>query len=213
MDVQSEAEARALDARCRSPTSTSSRTTVERLRKLPPDAQADCIARYARRDLPNLLRCCLAAGVKADTRWGVDGIPVLCLAAGYGSTRALNALLDGCANVALADKKGWTAAHCAAFKGHAHALQALLAACASKEIKTESGATPRSGATPLQLAAQEGHTECCSLLQTHNGAAEEPVLRQTVAAAGDNRRNSLLRVFHVPEGGGPRGAAGRSKCL
>ena len=202
MDVQSEAEARALDARCRSPTSTFSRTTVEKLRKLPPDAQADCIARYARRDLPNLLRCSLAAGVKADTCWGVDGIPVLCLAAGYGSTRALNALLDGCANVALADKKGWTAAHCAAFKGHAPALQALLAAGASTE------ATQQSGATPLHLAAQEGHTECCSLLQTHNGTTEEPVLRPP---AGENRRNSLLRVFHVPEGGGR--AAGRSKRL
>jgi len=84
---------------------------------------------------------------------------VLCIAAQNGSERALKALLDGRANLALADKKGMTAAHWAALKGRIACLRLLIDAGAQLEAKTSSG-----GFTPLHLAAQEGHAECCSLL-------------------------------------------------
>jgi len=108
MDWQSEAEDRALDARCCLPTSPASRTAVVKLRALPPAGQALCIRNYALCDLPHLVRCSLEAGV--DTRWGELDVPVLSIAAHEGSERALKALLDGRANLALADKKLWTAA-------------------------------------------------------------------------------------------------------
>ena len=61
MDLQSDAEFRALDARCRLPTSPASRTAVIKLRALPPDRQAYCIVNYAECDLPHLVRCSLLA--------------------------------------------------------------------------------------------------------------------------------------------------------
>jgi len=159
MDSQSQGEMRALDAQCRAPASSPSRTAVVKLKALPAAGQTHCIARYAQLDLPHLVRCALAAGVSADARWGEDDTPVLCLAAERGSSRALQALLDGRANVALSNKKGWTAAHKAAFYGHAPCLRLLLAAGgAPKEAKTNQGSMP------LHLAAQEGHAECCSVL-------------------------------------------------
>jgi len=61
MERQSEAENCALDARCRLPTSPASRTAVVKLRALPPDRHAFCIALYALCDLPHLVRCAVDA--------------------------------------------------------------------------------------------------------------------------------------------------------
>ena len=61
MDRLSEAEERALDARCRLPSSPASRTAVVKLRALAPDSQTFCIAGYAEYDLPHLVCCSLEA--------------------------------------------------------------------------------------------------------------------------------------------------------
>jgi hypothetical protein len=61
MDRQSEAEERALDARCRLPTSPASRTAVVRQRALPAASQARCIVNYAMCDLPHLVRWSVTA--------------------------------------------------------------------------------------------------------------------------------------------------------
>jgi len=98
-------------------------------------------------------------GISADTRWGEYDTPVLCIAAAKGSERVLKALLDGRANHSLANNKGMTAAHHAAGFGRIACLRLLVDAGALLELKTNSG-----GCTPLLLAAQEGHAECCSLL-------------------------------------------------
>ena len=66
MDRQSEAEDRALDARCRLPTSPASRTAVVELRALPPDRQTYCIVLYAQCDLPHLVRCAVEAVRSSD---------------------------------------------------------------------------------------------------------------------------------------------------
>jgi len=158
MDRLSEAETRALDARCRLPASPASRSSVAKLRALSPASQAQCFAGYAQCDLPHLVRCALDAGVSADVRCGEGDTPVLCFAVQSGSERALKALLDARANVALVDKKGWTAAHHAVCGGHAVCLRLLIDAGANRETKA------LGGATPLLYAAQVGQAECCSLL-------------------------------------------------
>ena len=61
MNRQSEAENRALDARCRLPTSPASRTAVVRLRALSSFSQGMCLWNYAECDLPHLVRCALEA--------------------------------------------------------------------------------------------------------------------------------------------------------
>jgi len=160
MERHSENEDRVWESQCRLPTTVRSLSAVRKLRAMPPDAQTYCIAKYALRNLPHLLRCALTAGVSPDTRWGENDTPVLCLAAERGNDRALEALLVGRANVALADSKGLTAAHWAAYNGHASALRLLLDAGAPKDAKEGDEWTP------LHLAAQEGHAECCLLLIT-----------------------------------------------
>ena len=166
MEYHSEYEDRLWESQCRLPSTVRSRSAVSKLRAMPPDAQTHCIAKYALRNQPHLLRCALTAGVSPDTRWGVDNSPVLCIATECGSKHALEALLVGCANVALANKKGWTAAHSASYFGHAPCLRLLLDAGAPKDAKTEQGATP------LHLASLEGHAECCSLLIASGCAAD-----------------------------------------
>jgi len=99
-----------------------------------------------------------AQGISADTRWGESDMPVLCIAAQEGSEPALEALLDGHANLALTDNKGWTAAHQSAACGRTNCLRLLIDAGAQLEAKANGGFTP------LLLAAQLGHAECCSLL-------------------------------------------------
>jgi ankyrin repeat protein len=83
---------------------------------------------------------------------------VLSLAAAYGSERALKALLDGHANHALTGKRGRTAVHEAAHCGRTGCLRLLFDAGAELDAKSNNGFAP------LNLAAQEGHAECCSLL-------------------------------------------------
>jgi len=83
---------------------------------------------------------------------------VLCFAARNGSERALKALLDGRANLALADKKGMTAAHLAAYFGRTGCLRLLVDAGAELEAQANGGFRLLHG------AAQQGHAECCSLL-------------------------------------------------
>jgi len=106
MDQMSEAEVRALDARCRLPTSPAARTAVVRLRALPPASQAQCIVNYAKCDLPHLVCCALVAGLSADTRWGETDAPVLSFAAALGSVTSAEGA-TGRPREPLADGQVW----------------------------------------------------------------------------------------------------------
>ena len=86
-------------------TSTHSRRAVIRLAAMPLNAKACCITRYAYRDLGNLVRCALAAGIHIGRHWGEHNAPVLCIAAEWGSVRALRALLAGGAHHSLEDAR------------------------------------------------------------------------------------------------------------
>jgi len=109
-----EAEARALDARCGRAASFATRRTVAKLKAVPPDQQVAFLGLYTEWDLENLIRCALAAQISCNSRIG--DTPILCYAAKEGRARALKALLDGGANVKLVDTLGCTALHWAAGK-------------------------------------------------------------------------------------------------
>jgi ankyrin repeat protein len=162
---QTEAEFRVKEALCVSPNSQASRVAVADLKALLPD-QAAFLNYFAQWDMANLARCALAANISADACAGEDDTPVLSVAAQSGSVRVLRVLLDGGANVKLADKKGWTAAHRASYFCQAEYLRILLAAGAEKEAKDERGFTP------LHFAAQEGHAEVVEVLLSAGCAAD-----------------------------------------
>jgi ankyrin repeat protein len=155
---RTEAELRVKEALCVSPNSQASLNTVANLKALLPADQAGLLNNFAQWDLANLARCALAANISADACAGEDDAPVLSVAARRGSLRVLKVLLDGGANVKLADKKGQTAAHAASYFGHAECLRILLAAGTDKEAKH------KRGITPLHWAAQQGHVEVVEVL-------------------------------------------------
>jgi ankyrin repeat protein len=155
---RTEAELRVKEALCVSPNSQASLNAVAELKALPPAEQTVFSFDFALWDLANLARCALAAKISADTCAGEDYMPVLSVAAQRGSVRVLRVLLEGGANVKLADKRGWTAAHEASYFGHAECLHILVAAGADKEAKDERGNTP------LHFAAHEGHAEVVEVL-------------------------------------------------
>jgi ankyrin repeat protein len=155
---RTEAELRVKEALCVSPNSQASLNAVAELKALPPADQAGYLSAFAQADLANLARCALAAKISADACAGEDDKPVLSVAARHGSLRVLRVLLDGGANVKLADKRGRTAAHQACYFGHAECLRILLASGADKEAKEEHGDTP------LHFAAQEGRAEVVEVL-------------------------------------------------
>jgi len=168
---------------------------VVKLRALAPASQVHCIVNNALCDLPHLVRCALEAGVSADTRCYEDDTPVLSFAAQSGSEHALKALLDGRANHALVDKKGWTAAHDSAYEGHTGCLRLLIDAGAQLTAVNDAGYLH------LHLAAQEGHAECCSLLLSRGsdanarttGLGETPLM-----AATGHKLMACVRVL-LPE--------------
>ena len=117
MEHLGEAELRALEPTLGSASSPASRRAVVQLARMPPEIKENRLVGFALWDLGNLVRCALAAGTPADARWGEHDMPVLCIAAHEGDARSLKALLTGGADVRMADKKGCTALHWAAWKG------------------------------------------------------------------------------------------------
>jgi ankyrin repeat protein len=207
---QTEAEYRVKEALCASPNSQASLVAVAELKALPPADQAAYFRKVALWDLANLARCALAANVSADACAGENNTPVLSVAAKSGSLRVLKVLLDGGANVKLADKEGWTAAHQASYSGQAKCLRILLAAGVVKEAKEIYGLTP------MHLAAQEGHAECLRILlaagaekeakeerggtplhwAAHKGHAEVVVVLLSAGCAVDARNNEQATPLH-----------------
>jgi len=135
MEQQTEAQARALEPTLGNAASPVSRRAVVLLARLPPEIKENRLACYSQWDLGNLVRCALASGASANSRWGECDAPVLCLAAEEGSARSLKALLTGGADVRLADKDGDTALHWAARKGDKACITLLLEAGAPLEAK------------------------------------------------------------------------------
>jgi len=132
----SKAQARSLELSLGYVASPASRRAVAQLAMLPPELKENRLVGFALWDLGNLVRCALAAGTPADARWGEHDMPVLCIAAHEGDARSLKALLTGGADVRMADKKGCTALHWAAWKGDTACIALLLEAGAPLEVKT-----------------------------------------------------------------------------
>jgi ankyrin repeat protein len=160
MSLAYEAALRSLDPECAVPNSGASRRIVAELAAQPLAFRTSYLRQSARLGLGNLVRCALEAGVSPDTtsRDETGSTPLLVLAAQYGVTRTLKALLSGGANKELADKNGVTALSWAACFGHLSCLQALLDAGALANVQDTLGNTP------LTYAVANKHVECARAL-------------------------------------------------
>jgi Ankyrin repeats (3 copies)/Ankyrin repeats (many copies) len=111
-------------------------------------------------DLGELVRSGLATGLPACTRlWERAARPLLNLAARHGATHAMQSLLAGGARVSLADAKGVTALHTAAWQGHLDCVHILLAARADPNAVNQVV-----GNTPLMDAVVHHHVDCVRAL-------------------------------------------------
>jgi hypothetical protein len=140
MESLSEAQLRALEPTLDSAALPASRRAVRSLAALQPAIKENQLVCYVQWDLGNLVRCALAAGAPANTRFGVHHSPVLCYAAQRHAARSLKALLTGGADVRLADKNGSTALHRASQKGDTACISLLLEAGAPLEAKSRCAA-------------------------------------------------------------------------
>jgi len=143
MEYLSEAQLRALEPTLGRATSPASHRAVRSLAALQPATRDNQLGYYSQWDLGNLVRCALAAGAPANTRFGEHDMPVLCHAAAQGAARSLKALLTGGADARLADKQGYTALHWAGQEGYTACISLLLDAGAPLEAKNRCAARHR----------------------------------------------------------------------
>ena len=154
-----EAEFRALDRKCADPNSIVSKRIVRQLAAESLEYKEMILNNSCIWGLGNLVRCALEAQVSPDLMVGeTRGTPVLVLAATYGATPALKALLAGGANIELPDTHDVTALAAAAGWGHLTSVQLLLNAGAN------ANARDRVGNTPLMVSVVNKHVECARAL-------------------------------------------------
>ena len=128
------------------------------LSKLPLATRKSYLLNAVIDDLANIVRCVLQE-VSADARFGgASKTTALCVAAEYGSERALKVLLDGGANHALADAKGAKALGKAAREGYLSCVRLLVDAGADAKV------SDFLGSTPLMDAVMGKHVDCARVL-------------------------------------------------
>lgn len=88
-----------------------------------------------------------------------NGSTPLMMAATFGHPQVVTVLLNKGANVSITVDDGATALHCSAQGGYLAATKLLVKASANLEAKLNT-----TGYTPLQLAAQYGHSEIMGVL-------------------------------------------------
>jgi ankyrin repeat protein len=188
-----EAAFRALDRKCADPDSVASKRTVRQLAAESLDYKEVFLNNSTMWGHGNLVRCALEAGVSPDTTSEEEtgSTPVLVVAAQYGATASMKALLTGGANMELADIYGSTALTMAAKNGHLSCVQLLLDAGANANTQDWLGNTPLIyavlrkqvecarallPASELALTNRMGHTALHSAVNTASEACFELLL-------------------------------------
>ncbi|KAG2501154.1 hypothetical protein HYH03_000969 [Edaphochlamys debaryana] len=108
-------------------------------------------------DVTAVRRILLTGAAHVDER-NTDGWTPLALAAFFGHTEAVGALLGAGADTEAANTNGDTPLNWAAHEGHTEAVNVLLAAGANIQAAT------KSGWTPLHCAAWKGHPQAAKAL-------------------------------------------------
>lgn len=155
MEYQSEAQVRALDARCRDAASPASRRAVRELRAMAPATQTLCAAKYALSDCENLVRCALDGGVSVESRF--KGMPLLCIASRSGALRTQRTLLAGGADANARSYLGNTALMEAIIEKHYECARALIDV-------SDLAITSLDGQNALHVCINTGNEECFDLL-------------------------------------------------
>jgi ankyrin repeat protein len=139
--VEEEAVLGALDEKCSSPHSASSKRLVQQLLSSTLEEKEHTLLTAALLDLPNLVRCALEAHTSPDTKLEYGAIPALAVAACDGSPNALKALIAGGASLDVPDQRGHTALMHATRKRNVDCVQILLAAGANANVRDTLGCT------------------------------------------------------------------------
>jgi ankyrin repeat protein len=156
MQSQSETQNRALDAQCGDLASPAACRAIRELRAMSAENQNICANNFAIFNCNNLLRCALAAGVSA--RSYSQGIPLLSIAAEYGSLRPMLTLLAAGADPNASDRRiGNTALNTAIGFKHPECCGALLDV-------SDLGLTNRLGRNALHVCVSTANQECFELL-------------------------------------------------
>ena len=150
-------EGRALEPTCAVASSPAARAFKARLRKMATAVQVYHLALYCKVDYVALVKCALTIGISANSM-DASGTPALYTAAGNGSARSLEALLEAGADVRLSASDGSSALLGASNSGHIECVRLLLKA------KAPVDASNTMGITPLMAAAFEGHRDAVELL-------------------------------------------------
>ena len=134
--------------------------------------EAQALADAVNNDHPKVIRALLAKGVNPDTVM-LDGTTVLHAACGMERTDCVKALLDGGADVGIADAGGRTPLHFVA--------EFRMPATAQREITDlllRAGADPNAknaaGDTPMAVAARSGNSACAKALRDHSSGCVSP---------------------------------------
>ena len=151
---------RALEPKCASPHSSSSKRTVVQLNEQTVAYREDFLGFAVHWGLSNLVRCALEAKISANTcSKSALKRPVLVEAAFDGHARILEQLLEAGADHSLMSSNGFTALNLAAQDGRLECIQLLLAAGADANMPESVG-----GATSLLTAICHRHTDCARAL-------------------------------------------------
>jgi ankyrin repeat protein len=198
----------AYDHACRSARSNAYRDSVAWLSAQPRYIRELSARKYVEGNLGNLMKCALSAGVSADALCHGGGT-LLLLAAQKGSNEAGAVLLQGGANISMADARGWTALHVASYFGHERFVNLLLGAGALLEARTLCGGTPLITASTggrarvcelllkagASIEAEDDEGKAAMILAAHDGLTS---VVSVLAAAGANLYPSGLRsALHI----------------
>jgi ankyrin repeat protein len=178
-------EMRSRDKECRDPKSAASRRAVLKMAAKSHAERKNDLHSFAQYDCANLIRCAFAVKddegkqMSPDTCLTALSVPLLCIAASFGASRAFKALLEAGADVSQTDAAGHTVLHYAAMHDEPACIDATISAGALLDTKT------KEGATPLVAAVQRGSEKVflkllsigADIKEEHNG---HPLLSMAV---------------------------------
>lgn len=135
------------------------------------------------------LKALLAENPSLITARGTNDNTLLNLAVGRRMVEAARILIDACADVNIANNRGWTPLHAAGYANLTEMVDPLIRAGARIDLSARGD-----GGTPLMMALFWGHREAADTLARHG------VVPMNLRAAAGVGRLDLVKSFFEPNG-------------